>query len=234
MAPLIAVNICLVSPSFDGAAIPLSWSLCPAEGYADMQWDKDKSYRLKALEEKVLHRGFGYPHCTVAQLCIAKTDMDALRKLVRQIWIELRETLESKEKLCLTTLDNGPAFAKTADGTEIRLPNIVIEPSETLCELHKQIVTAVKPFHVSGASLEEGRAAFHPSFPADNDITVDWMMDYLSKYALKAYRPHITLGASPVVVTETSVFKSIHVPWRDCRLVVSRMGNYCSCFEIQE
>ncbi|RNF12910.1 hypothetical protein TraAM80_00068 [Trypanosoma rangeli] len=234
--PLFAINVCIVSPSFDAAAIPLSWSLCPSEGHAGMRWEKERSYRLVGLEERVLHRGYGYPHCTVAQLSIRPSDLDALRSVVREIWVTMKESMERLDAtLKLAALENGPVFATTADGTEVRLPSIKIVCSETLLALHENIVRAIRPFHVPPTTLEVGKAAFHPSFPTDNAVTVEWLKKYLSEHSLEAYNPHVTLGASTVKsLASSSFFKPTAVPWRNCRLVVSRMGNYCSCFEVYD
>ncbi|RNF22470.1 uncharacterized protein Tco025E_03070 [Trypanosoma conorhini] len=231
---LLAINICIVSPSFDAAAIPLSWSLCPLEGHAGLRWERERSYRLMGLEEKVLHRGYGHPHCTVAQLSIRPSELDALRSAVRGVWVSMKGATERRDAVVtLAAIEEGPAFATTADGAEVHLPSIKIECSETLRALHENIVHAVRPFHVAPTTLEAGKAAFHPSFPADNAATVEWLTNYLSEYCLEAYSPHITLGASTMQwLAPSPVFKPTTVSWRDCRLVVSRMGNYCSCFEI--
>ncbi|KEG12830.1 hypothetical protein DQ04_01401140 [Trypanosoma grayi] len=234
MVHLIAINICLVSPAFDAAAIPLSWSLCPTESHSTLQWNKEKSYRLMALEEKALSRGYGHPHCTVAQLCIRLTDMDEVREKVRQIWLEEREASDNKATLCLSGLEEGPAFDTTVGGTAIHLPNIKIILSEPLRKLHEKIIHAICQYHVPMETLEMAKAAFHPSFPPDSAVAVEWVNDYLTKYALDSYNPHITLGATPAKATASTAFKTTLVSWRECRLVVSRMGNYCSCFEIQE
>ncbi|PBJ75319.1 hypothetical protein TcG_10814 [Trypanosoma cruzi] len=236
MPPLLAINICIVSSYFDAAAIPLSWSLCPTEGYGSMQWEKERSYRLIGLEEKALRRGYGHPHCTVAQLSIRPSDLDALRNVVREIWLSMKELTERQDAtIILAALDDGPFFATSKDGEEIRLPNIRILRSETLCALHEKISCAVLPYHVLPATLDVGKAAFHPSFPADNAATVEWMKNYLSENCIDAYTPHITLGTTTVrPMTSSFLFKPTTVPWRECRLVVSRMGNYCSCFEIYD
>ncbi|PWV14741.1 hypothetical protein C3747_33g258 [Trypanosoma cruzi] len=236
MPPLLAINICIVSSYFDAAAIPLSWSLCPTEGYGSMQWEKERSYRLIGLEEKALRRGYGHPHCTVAQLSVRPSDLDALRNVVREIWLSMKELTERQDAtISLAALDDGPSFATSKDGEEIRLPSIRILRSETLCALNKKISCAVLPYHVLPATLDVGKAAFHPSFSADNAATVEWMKNYLSEHCIDAYSPHITLGATTVKpMTSSFLFKPTTVPWRECRLVVSRMGNYCSCFEIYD
>lgn len=228
---LIAINVCMVCNSFDTAAIPLSCSLCPVE---DETWDSSIAYRLVSLAEKKLQKGYGHAHITVVQLCVRATNLAEVKETVRQIWAKHREAaVAAKEKLVLTKIEAGPVFTTLDDGTEVRLPSIAVERSDTLLSLHTEIMEALKPYAVQLGSMEVGKATFHKTFPAETAMTVKWMIDYFTNSAGQNYHPHITLGASPIKrIDELTYFQPTRVPWRECRLVISHMGNYGSCFEL--
>ncbi|KAK7200569.1 hypothetical protein NESM_000112800 [Novymonas esmeraldas] len=232
---LMAVNVCLVSSGFDLVALPLSSTLCPVDADEDEMGEATPSYSLVPLTERKTRKGYGYAHCTVMQLCVRAVEVKAVREIVRQVWLKFRtNVLESKESLVLEGVADGPVFAEREDGREVRLPNIKVERSPDLMWLHETIVRELSEYHVRVGSEEVAKAAFHKKFPADGSSTTpEWMLDFTSKYAHENYSPHITLGAcSEENVAALSFLQRTEIPWRECRLVVSHMGNYCSCFDL--
>ncbi|CAG9584035.1 conserved hypothetical protein [Leishmania major strain Friedlin] len=232
---LLALNVCLVSSSFDVVALPLSSTLCPVEVDDDVE-DTSLCYGLAPLTEKG-RKEYGYAHCTVMQFCARALDLKAIREIVRETWLKFRKhVLESKESLVLTGVADGPIFATTEDGRAVRLPNITVERSPNLMWLHETIMRELGQYHVKVGSEDVAKSAFHRKFPADgNSTTPEWMLSFMSKYAHENYTPHITLGAcTEKNVAAFSFLQKTEIPWRECRLVVSHMGNFCSCFELLE
>lgn len=231
---LIAVNICLVCNAFDTAAIPLSYSLCPA-AEDDASWDASVAYRLVSLAEKKLQRGLGHAHITVAQLCVRATDLSTVKDLVRTKWLSHRQrAVEEKERVILSGLDAGVTAGVTKDGTEVHLPHISVRRSDALLELQKDVIEAVKDYQVRLGSMEVGKSTFHKTFPAESTEFVQYMMDYIEKHSGDNYAPHVTLGASPIESLKFTYFQETKVHLKECRLVVSHMGHYGSCFELLE
>lgn len=231
----IAVNVCLVCNAFEAAAVPLSLSMCPAPEEETL-WDDAVSYRLVSLAEKKLQRGYGHAHCTVAQLCVRAAELSDLKDAVKVVWQKHRDkAVESKEKLTLTKIEAGPVFGQTTSGVDIHLPSIAVQRSDALVALHSDVVEGVKQFCVQLQAMDVAKSTFHKTFPSEGTTSVQWLMDFLDKYAGENYAPHITLGASPVdKIDSLTFFQESKVQWRECRLVVSHMGNYCSCFELLE
>ncbi|CAJ1038413.1 hypothetical protein NXY56_008086 [Leishmania guyanensis] len=232
---LLALNVCLISSAFDVVALPLSLTLCPVEVNDDVE-DTSLCYGLAPLTEKS-HKGYGYAHCTVMQLCARALDLKAVRDIVRETWLKFRKhVLESKESLVLTGVADGPIFATTEDGRAVRLPNITVERTPDLIWLHETIVRELDQYRVKVGSEDVARSAFHRKFPADNNsATSEWMLSFTSQYSHENYAPHITLGAcTEKNVAAFSLLQKTEISWRECRLVVSHMGNFCSCFELLE
>lgn len=231
---LLAINVCLISSGFDTVALPLSSTLCPVD-VEDEGDDALLCYGLAPLTEKKSRRGYGYAHCTVMQLCVRALDLKAVREIVRQTWVKFRShVLEAKESLLLTGVADGPVFSTTSDGRTVRLPNITVERSTDLMWLHETIVRELGEYHVRVGSEDVAKSAFHKKFPADgNNTTPEWMLSFISKYSHENYAPHITLGAcTEENVAALSFLQKTEIPWRECRLVVSHMGNFCSCFDL--
>ncbi|KAG5490641.1 hypothetical protein JKF63_00762 [Porcisia hertigi] len=231
---LLALNVCLISSAFDTVALPLSSTLCPVEEGDDVK-DTSMSYCLAPLTEKKMRKGYGYAHCTVMQLCARALDLKAVREAVRETWLKFRtQMLESKETLLLSGVADGPIFATTEEGCTVRLPNITVVRSPELMQLHESIVRELGKYHVKVSSEDVAKSAFHKRFPADsNSATAEWMLSFTNKYAHENYTPHITLGAcTEKNVGVFSLLKKTEIPWRECRLVVSHMGNFCSCFDL--
>ncbi|CAJ1036928.1 conserved hypothetical protein [Leishmania braziliensis MHOM/BR/75/M2904] len=232
---LLALNVCLISSAFDVVALPLSSTLCPVEVNDDVE-DTSLCYGLAPLTEKS-RKGYGYAHCTVMQLCARALDLKAVREIVRETWLKFRKhVLESKESLVLTGVADGPIFATTEDGRAVRLPNITVERTPDLIWLHETIVRELDQYRVKVGSEDVARSAFHRKFPADNNsATSEWMLSFTSQYSHENYAPHITLGAcTEKNVAAFSLLQKTEISWRECRLVVSHMGNFCSCFELLE
>ncbi|CAJ1038468.1 hypothetical protein Q4I30_008235 [Leishmania utingensis] len=232
---LLALNVCLISSAFDVVALPLSSTLCPVEVNDDVE-DTSLCYGLAPLTEKS-RKGYGYAHCTVMQLCARALDLKAVREIVRETWLKFRKhVLESKESLVLTGVADGPIFATTEDGRAVRLPNITVERTPDLIWLHETIVRELDQYRVKVGSEDVARSAFHRKFPADNNsATSEWMLSFTSQYSHENYAPHITLGAcTEKNVASFSLLQKTEISWRECRLVVSHMGNFCSCFELLE
>ncbi|GET93585.1 hypothetical protein, conserved [Leishmania tarentolae] len=232
---LFALNVCIVSSSFDVVAFPLSSTLCPVEVDGDVE-NASLCYGLVPLTEKS-RRGYGYAHCTVMQFCARALDLKAIRSIVRETWLKFRKhVLESKESLVLTGIADGPTFATREGGQAVRLPYITVERSPNLMSLHETIMQELSPYHVKVGSEDVAKATFHKKFPADsNSTTSEWMLSFINKYAHENYTPHITLGAcTEENVAAFTCLQKTEIPWRECRLVVSHMGNFCSCFELLE
>ncbi|CCW63862.1 unnamed protein product [Phytomonas sp. EM1] len=228
----ISVNIALVCSAFDKVAIPLSFSLCPnSEGDPS---ETNVCYRLESLSQKKLRPGYGYVHCTLAQLCIRATELTEVKDAARKVWNVHREASEeSKEKLELTGIHPGPVFGTTATGKEIRLPYISVTCSDALMALHSDMLEKIRPFQVKLSSMKVGKSAFHNSFPAEDNASVEWMIDFYEKNSLENYNPHVTLGSTQDPIDMNLVyFQKMQLPLHACGLVVSHMGNYCSCFEL--
>ncbi|KPA81552.1 hypothetical protein ABB37_03896 [Leptomonas pyrrhocoris] len=232
----LALNVCLISSGFDTVALPLSSTLCPVDPDDDLE-EGSFGYTLAPLTEKRSRKNYGYAHCTVVQLCVRALDLKTVRELVRDTWVKFRERMtEAKETLVLDGIADGPTFAKTDDGLTVRLPNIKVERSPELMWLHETLVRELEPFHVKVASNDVAKRSFNTKFPADsNTTTSDWLLSFLSKSSHENYVPHISLGACTMEnVAALSYLQRTEVPWRECRLVVSHMGNYCSCFDLME
>lgn len=230
---LIAINICLISSAFDAIAIPLSSTLCPVN--VEDQ-DEDFSYGLVPLAERKLQRGYGYAHCTVMQLCARALDLKSVKEKVRDTWKRFREEMsESTESLLLDGIRDGPVFGTNKEGATVRLPNIAVSRTPALMSLHEALVAELQPLHVRVGSMEVAKAAFHKKFPVNNTVTAEWMLNFMDCNAHDKYEPHISLGSTTVEeVSQLTYIQKKEVPWRECRLVVSHMGNFCSCIELLE
>ncbi|EPY24844.1 hypothetical protein STCU_00335 [Strigomonas culicis] len=226
----LAINICLVSTAFDSAVLPLSGSLCPAADDSST-WDSDVAYQLIHLSEKKPKKGYGHAHCTLVQLCARTTELNELKEEVRRVCAEHRPEQDG-EKLSMERVCGGPIFGKLPDDTEIYLPYVRVERSEPLYNLHSALVNAVRRFAVAVKSTDVAKSSFHKHFPTDGTTSIDWMLKYIDEHSYSNYNPHITLGASPMCLEKLAFLQRTEVPWRRCRVVVSHMGNYCSCFEI--
>ncbi|KPI85593.1 hypothetical protein ABL78_5331 [Leptomonas seymouri] len=233
---LLALNVCLISSGFDTVALPLSSTLCPVETDDELEEDSF-GYTLAALTEKKSRRNYGYAHCTVVQLCVRALDLKAVREIVRCTWIKFRENVtQAKETLVLDGIADGPVFGKMDDGRTVRLPNIKVERSPELMWLHETLVRELEPFHVKVASLDVAKRSFNMRFPADsNNTSSEWLLSFVANSSHENYTPHISLGACTMEnVAALSYLQRTEVPWRECRLVVCHMGNYCSCFDLME
>ncbi|CCW69911.1 unnamed protein product [Phytomonas sp. Hart1] len=228
----IGVKIVLVCNAFDKVAIPLSCSLCP-HGDSDAA-ENNIDYRLESLSKKKLQTGYGYVHCTLVQLCIRATELTDVKEAARKVWNVHREAAEeSKEKLELTDIHPGPVFGTTATEKEIRLPYIAITRTDALMALHSDMLEKIKPFQVKLSSMNVGKSAFHNSSPADGNASVECMIDFYEKNSLENYSPHLTLGSTQDPIdTNLLYFQKLKLPLHTCALMVSHMGNYCSCFEL--
>lgn len=231
---LIALKVCLIGTCLEAAAVPLSTSLCPLPDDDDDVWNSSVSYRLVSLAEKKPQCGYGYVHCTIDVLCARATDVQAIKDAVRAIWLKHKEAaVAQKEMLLLSHLQLGPVVSTMSNGSELRLPSIALERSSALWALHDEVVETLKPFIVNLGSMDVGKSAFHKRYPVSDSAWVRAMISYHADAAGDAYAPHITLGASPVTdVEQLTFFHASRVPWRECRLVVSHMGNYCSCSDL--
>ncbi len=74
----------------------------------------------------------------------------------------------------------------------IGLAGIVIEPSENLLGLQRQLIDAVAPF-----TVKTGTAAAFVTTPAQPDInqpTIDYVASFIPKATGKNFNPHVTIG----------------------------------------
>ncbi|EPY30707.1 hypothetical protein AGDE_09306 [Angomonas deanei] len=217
----------------DRAVLPLSTSICPAPD-ENTCWDETVAYRVVSVAERKLKRGCGHPHCTLVQTCVRATDLTEIKDVVEKVARTYRDRMD-KCSLTLQGVSAGPVFNVLSDGTEARLPYVGIVRSEELQALHQEMTEALEKYRVHVKSPEVGAATFHKKFPVVGTASVEYMEEFNERCGGENYNPHITIGASPLKSLEKLVFfQKTEVPWRQCSVVVSHMGNYCSCFEILE
>jgi hypothetical protein len=78
---------------------------------------------------------------------------------------------------------------------DLGLAGIVVEPSEDLLDLQRELIDAVTPF-----TTQTGTAAAYvttPDHPEINEPTIDYVATFVPKASGKSFNPHVTVGLAP-------------------------------------
>jgi hypothetical protein len=253
MAALFAVNICVLPPAEIaaaaarlGAAIAKpSTAMCKAG--AAYRVEPGASGRVVPCggDASPGARGMllGLPHVTLCQgYCPA--DLQVLRH-AQQRMNEAAEAI-CKDGSCTmemtSRIDKGPVFAKFKDeeaGGEEReghVPGIALDMTPALKRRHEAACATRKEVCVK-LSAEEKKdqarlAVAFVDYAHGNETSTDYAATFLDEKAYDKYGPHLTLGAAPPDAPEGHKYDGpMTTKLTEWRVVVARMGNFCSCCE---
>ncbi|MBU0472309.1 MAG: 2'-5' RNA ligase family protein [Nanoarchaeota archaeon] len=151
-----------------------------------------------------------FPHISLFMGVIEKEKLPEIDKVLASI-IEKFQVL----KLDVKEIDEGETLP---DG--YKTPSFKITRNAELQLLHERIMDLIRPLSSYDATADD---CYNPS--EIKDLTFEWINKY-PKYAYKKFNPHITLGSG---ITNYNDFP---IKFSVSRLVVSQLGNYCTCRKI--
>lgn len=240
MSDVIAVNVAIVGPALDDVVLPASNLVCSDSIGTPCEY---LLCPLK-LDGTPAPVGRAYAHVTLAQLFCRQERIAALATAVA---VAVGEAVShSKGAGCPLAMrvgggHAGPVFA-TIGGVSHRLPSLLIsktcsegmQPSfvQTLHELLASNNGGAFSFSGGPADAECNKSScFSSSWPG-NEASVRWVEQYATRSSGRVhYFPHVTLGCSSRddSVSTLSDTPPVDISLKDLFVVVSWMGNFCSC-----
>lgn len=226
----IAVDVSLFCSAFDFVAVPLSETL-------SLSVCRDSPhYTLCPMTAKRLSTFSGYTHCTLLRALVDSENILKVREVVKSAWNTHRFSGElDGAKLVLERVDAEPSMA--VEGHTVYSPFITVTSPDVLVTLRKELIAALKPFHLTNADHAAVVEGFCQKFPLDpffSSKETDALFPELSTDEETPFAPSISLGvfSGEAVGIQQIAIRPTVVPLRSCHLVVSRMGGFLSCREI--
>jgi hypothetical protein len=133
------------------------------------------------------------PHVTLIQCFVRTEDLEAVHAVCGEIF---------------AGVDGGSLVLEAVgidyvSGDGVGLAGIAARPTPALLQLQQQIISAVAPFMLAGATIEAFSAGHGD--PALDQALIDYVATFVPAQAGERFSPHVTTGVAPTAVLDAMV-----------------------------
>ncbi len=161
------------------------------------------------------------PHITMLQCFVSATDLDPLCNAVGAVLADAD----------VTALQLEGVKYYYAPGPGVGLAGICARPSPEILKLQADIIAAAAPFMLKTATIAACTAPHDD--PAMDVALIDYISNFVAKYAGDRFNPHVSTGVAPIAYLESMIAEPFEVfPFSPTGAAVYQLGPFGSAAKL--